>query len=443
MKFNSMIAILLGIVAISGFSFLAYRILNQEGTVKPIQASIAKPWIEVLKPSAFELKKENETIIRELQTGDELEPATVIETNSSGLANIYLPDGSVIRLDSGTKIILEEGNFDNQSEKLVIKIRLSAGRVWSKILELVTPDSLWEVETTNSVAVVRSTAFGLEYVKGKSSIIGSENKIWVSVIDPETKEIIKDREVVISPDKFIEIRDEDIKDIKEDKEFLVALVKDVPKEVLEQEWVKRAKTADAEFNKKIDELRQRGLEGEELRREFRRQILKTFEGKIQERRIENEKIKSIQNEVPADSEIEGRGELKETPEKEMLESKPEETKTAPLAPKPEELVLETKNDLSQVKEGDRIFFEAILVMSDDSWRNITDIAKWQVLGPIGKMERQGVFLAELDLSVVEYGSSSGTVIAVWENPQSGQGLLGKTPIFNVGAKVEEGVEERG
>lgn len=443
--------------------------LKQEKEIQSVKKDIiAKTWIEVLRPGVFELEKENETEIRQLQTGDELISASLIASDDNGLANIYLPDGSVVRLNSATKIVLEETNFDEQSEKLVVRIKLLTGRVWSKILELVTADSLWEVKTSNSISVVRGTSFGVEYLDGKTTIIGSENKVSVFAIDPKTKEIIKDREVVISPDKFIEIRDEMIEDIKKDKEFLTLSTKDISKEILEYDWIKRAKEADDQFNKKIDKLQQNDFKDKELRRKFRQQISEIiFEKKIEkgekiegerieEKRIKGEKIEDGKEEtIPPKVKLMPGGKEKISPTsssegfKKPIQEKTDQNQTIEktenylsLAPKPKALVIETASPLNQVVEGDRVFLKAILIMDDNSRRDITNIATWQVLGSIGRMEKPGIFLAELDpVSAELSGGSVGSIIAVWEDPQNNKNLLyGKTPIFNVSLKVIDDVE---
>src|SRR3989344_3454966 len=109
----------------------------------------AKPWIEVLKPGFSEISFGGAKTIRQLKTGDELQAPTIIKTNNVGLADIYFPNGSVARLDSDTELVLEQGSYSGKDKTLRVKILLSAGRVWSKIFELATPQSLWEVRTAH------------------------------------------------------------------------------------------------------------------------------------------------------------------------------------------------------------------------------------------------------------------------------------------------------
>lgn len=441
---TKLIAAIIGIFIVAGGIFLAtgfFKEKNQPG-IKDEPFAISKPWVEVLRANVFELK-ENGDIERELQTGDELEAGARIKTDKIGAANIYFPDGSVARLDSDTQIILEEGLFDKQSGKISVKITLAVGKVWSKIFELATPDSLWEVKTSNAVATVRGTAFGTIYFNGKSAIIGSENKVKIGIIDPGTKNVIKEKETVISPDKFVEIGDEDILKIKQEKIAMETMVKDAPREILEQVWVQESKKSDSELNQKIESFKEKGLSGEELKEEFKNYIRQKFEEKIIERRSESESGKLKEEQIlklPPETEKKEFNEVKS--EEKLIETsgeiKEQEIQgTGILEISPKKLILETKNNLAAVGEGDRIIFAAILLMSDGSRRDITGSVQWQVLGNIGLMEKPGIFLAKLGESIAEAGSAFGSITASWKDQKTGASFLANSPIFKVEAKIEE------
>lgn len=382
---------------------------KEGGNQSSSQEKTPKAWIDVVKPAASELKKESELEVRRLLTGDELEKGAVVKTDKTGFGDIYFPGGSVLRLDSETKVTMEEESFNPQSKKLTAKIILAGGRVWSKVLELATPDSLWEVKTSNTVATVRGTAFSVEYLKGKTKITGSEGEVLVAILDPQTGKIIKDSQVIIAPDKFIEIRDEDIESIKKNPEITADKVKDVPKEILRGNWLKRAIEADKEIEKLLQENPE------------------NLDKALKEEKIEKAAEPARTTEEQTSPKIASPSVQPET-----------ETTTA----KPIQLLLTTENNLSQIEEGMRIYFKAVLVMENNEKRDVTDLSAWQVLGGIGIMEKPGVFLAKLDSSIAEYGQGLGTVIAVWKDEKSGASFLAKSPVLNVKAKTEQIIEER-
>lgn len=198
------------------------------------------PWVEVL--SSLVSKKTGEEWL-ELISGDQLKNGDIVKTDSSGLANIYLPDGSVIRLDSDSQILISEADYEVDSKTLKLKIKLIAGRVWSKIFELATNESYWEVETANAVAAVRGTAFGVEYENDETVVIGWENTVEVEAVD-----IYSGRKLgiaTVSANKILRINETIARMSAGERDVLSSLVEDLPLDVQNLEWVKRSINADA------------------------------------------------------------------------------------------------------------------------------------------------------------------------------------------------------
>lgn len=389
-------------------------------------------WIEVLKPSVSE--KAADDTRTELKTGDAVRMGGVLETDSEGLAAVHFADGSVARIDSRTTVTVESASFDENSERLTVRIRIGVGRVWSKILGLVTADSLWEVQTTNAVATVRGTAFGMWYEAGTSAVVGSQDSVTVGVLDPKTGALLPDVAVLISPKKFVQIDTAEIEAIRKDPQRLAP--RDAPAAILAQTWIQRDQAADILFDQKLDELRKSGLEGAALRREFREAIQKEFKTELKRGR-------------PVESESKGvrPDETKKEPETIKLQretSQPIEKPASAARPQPKSLSVAAKQSLGKVSEGDRIAFEATATMSDGSRENVTTKVSWRVLGLIGSIDTSGVFSAKLDESVSELGRSSGSVIATLENQSGGEPLLGTSPIFSVEVEIgTQPIEPRG
>jgi hypothetical protein len=223
-------------------------------TVQQIESQ-AKPWIEVVRP-AVSLLNEDGSEAYQLQTGDEVEVGARIKTNENGLANIYFPNGSVARMDINTEITISDASYNAENQTMVVKIMLGVGRVWSKIFKLATPESSWQVDTTNAVATVRGTAFGVEYENGNTSIVGSENEVAVSFIDPSSRQIINDKHELISPDKVLAINETVIgKVLRGENISLPPIIMAAPNPVLSSEWVKRFKEADALLDRKFLPIR--------------------------------------------------------------------------------------------------------------------------------------------------------------------------------------------
>ena len=339
-----------------------------------------KAWIEILKEKVFEFDDKGK-LIKELKTGDTLQEGRIIDAGTGALANIYFPDGSTLRLEPETKIQIQKSEFQKTSGKLVVKIGLTLGRAWSQIKNLATDDSEWQIETPNAVAAVRGTSFGVEFTKGKSTILVLENKVLVAAKDTITNNIIESSKTIVSEKEFVVIDEKDIPKIKTEKRTLK--IEKADSDLLNRVWIKRA----------VETLKR------------------------------TETIK-----------------VNETQKVEELRTNIETRTTESITPR--ELKIVNKMSLEKIIEGESIKFEALLILSDGSQKTVTNEVLWQVLGGIGSMEKDGTFLPKLDQSVSEFGSTFGNIIGIWKDKTSGKEILGKTPIFKVdGRIIEENIQD--
>ena len=126
MKLRLFFGVLTVIIVATGYFLI--KNINQENkmvattgvsTVETIDdKKDSLPWIEIIIPSIFESDADG-NVLREFKNGDEAQIGNTIEVKNGGLANIYFPDGSVVRASSGTKLILYlKKMLWNASEKL-------------------------------------------------------------------------------------------------------------------------------------------------------------------------------------------------------------------------------------------------------------------------------------------------------------------------------------
>ncbi len=452
--------ILIVLIIIAGF-YIVQEFKNKE--LKEQGILISKPWIEVVSTYVFKKDPQTKEIISELKSGDELNSGDFIETNENGLANIYFTDGSVIRLDKNTSLIIEESSFNPQTRSLRVKIGLKLGRVWSRVIQLITADSFWEVKTSNVVATVRGTAFVVEHQKEKSSLWVMAGKIETKALNPETKKEIEETKTIVKEDEILEIKKEDIEKLKEEPRRLI--VKEIPKEILENDWVKQNKEADNQLLERVEKIRQelkdekKEFKEEELEKKeelekrvrikLKEEVIEKIKGPIEFQEIKPEiksiepkeelKIKELPKELPEFKKINKR--KLELPIIDEL-SKEAESKIQPI-PRPKDLkvVISTEKDI--FNEGDIFSLKALLIMDDSSQKDVTRECQWQILGKIGTMEFPGSFRARLDSSVSELGEAPGQIICAWTDPETGQAFLGSTAIIKVRAKIEFETETRG
>ena len=380
----------------------------------------SEPWIEVISPEVKASAEKNTPPNRILQSGDALHEGETVSTNAKGKAIIYFPDGSVLRLDSNTTIQLNTTQFNPKDEKLVVRVSLAVGRVWSKIIELTTPESLWEVKTSNAIATVRGTAFGMGFKNGRSRVLGSENSITLNPIDIETGKTIEDISTKIEPKKFAELTVEDIAFYQKNPDRFTA--KELTKEFTSDPWFIENQTEDQEIDQEIRELKQKFPETSEFRKKLRQLI--------QEKK---ESFKITPPPTPVNP--------IQTPNERMNKSLPSTTNNAV---KPQTINTLTRIEITStsnydtVAEGSRISFKATGIFSDGTRKDITKEVLWQVVGPIGAVSLDGVFTAKLDEFMTEIGEGPGAVAATLTDPISKKKIEGTTKIFKVRARIDEG-----
>ena len=450
MKKIILLLVVLGIIAVGG------SVLISKNKVSPDE--LTRPWLEVVQPKVFELAVNQKDKVRELFTGDELAEGAAVEVATGGSANIHFPDGSVARLDGGTKLVIEKGSFDPKAETLSVRLNLIFGRVWSKIIKLTTPESHWEVKTSTAVATVRGTSFGVEYgADGKFSVTGYENSVEVTAIDPDGKFNLERIKLLVEPGKFLEIRKETIaelkkrianNDIKEAATSIMSAtgavlleVKAAPQAMLERVWIKRGIEQDGLIDEMIRRIRQAVTDEAEVRMEIRKDLRDRFMELINIRR---EALLNIP-EVIIDA------------VKDVIETKPTatqpvntDTNLAPtnntqtpvttqppvnVAPTPtvKPIALSVTNPSESIakplKDGTIINFRAIASYSDGSTVDVTSLAKWQVNGGVGVIEKPGVFVARWTADLGDFGS--GWVSAWWQDAKTGVNLFAESSEFTI------------
>lgn len=105
--------------------------------------------------------------------GAELSVGDILKTGKDSTASLDFYGESQSRLDSDTELtILAADPAAGVSSG--IRLKLEAGRMWSRVLRILDLDKVFSIETSDVVATVRGTAFGLEKLPGSST------KIFVS-----------------------------------------------------------------------------------------------------------------------------------------------------------------------------------------------------------------------------------------------------------------------
>ena len=66
---------------------------------------------------------------------------------------------------------MSEIQYDKKTENKNVKVNLGVGKLWANVKKLLTPDSSFEVKTSNAVAGVRGTVYRVNVEEDKSAMV--------------------------------------------------------------------------------------------------------------------------------------------------------------------------------------------------------------------------------------------------------------------------------
>ncbi len=421
------------IVAVVGFFGFRFLQRSSDVTIMPQQVPTDElattVWVEVLGGKVFYASAATATEVP-VASGDVVQAGGTVRTDGQGKAVIHFPDSSFASLDVNTKLTLSETSYDPTTQSLVAKFFLTSGRVWSKIFDLATPTSAWEVKTANAVATVRGTAFGMEYRDKKSRVLGSQHTVRVV---PVSKSVMTKAQVDVKEDEQVEITDAQADAIASGRTAPTSFVSPRRIDPAIDPWAANGKKEEARYEGELKKLKDSGVSSpKELRVKMRTLFEKQFEGLIKER------VRAI---VPTTQPSTDDSQNPTGPTGTTVQPTPSgqqsgstgTTSTATTTPTgtAAKVVLTTKADLSSVTAGSVVNFSAVLVRPDGSRQDVTAASKWNVVGDIGSFPTPGKFQPSLTGSATELEKAPGAVVVSFDDQKTGSVLSAKSDIFYV------------
>jgi hypothetical protein len=326
------------------------------------------------------------------------------------------------------------------------------------VLDLVGIGSSWQVETSNAVATVRGTSFMTSVSKGKTKVVGIEHAVAVTPLRLDTHQPLG-AEADVTPDAQVTIDDTHLAALASGKEKLATttMSADIPK----SDTYKAFKEREQQFNTLRDSLQTQLGNGAEFRKEFRDAQVKDFKDTILERRAESAPSLDQTN-VPAtekttvdtktdtttktNADTSSETTIKTTVTKTTTTNPttaPVIQNTVPAAQNggstpdvhPVSLSVTSDSDITLgVTDGDTVVFHAILLLSDNSKKDVTNSVTWNVINNIGVFPIPGNFHAQLSSNDAEFGEIPGAVYATFKD-SSGKELNAASKQFSVHAYV--------
>lgn len=435
MRAVTTLLVTLGLIA-GGYA-VTYKRAPEEKKV----AVVSEAWVEINSGTVF-LHSVGSAI--PLKNGDTIASGLTLSTGKNSEATLHFPDGSVLRVDKETKITLDQFAYKTEDKSLIVAIEIGVGRVWSKVVGLATPGSSWEVKTSNTVATVRGTAFGMGSKNGKSWVLGSEHTVAVSPRDPITKEKIQGAEVLISEQKFLEISDEDVRQAKATTTPLLdKKVGTSTPTFTKDPWIIASQNEDKKFNAEIEKIKTETLPTKDStwRDTLEKKNTESY-GKVvphspeptlykaesTEKRIPSKDSSSDMKKVESSTGAPEKNSTKREVSQSEVGSSGNDTRSET------SLLLSPSRDQTKITEGDTISYKVFL-LTNDTKREVTKEVVLKVLGGIGEVSSSGQFTAKLSEEVSERGLAYGALVATFKN-SSGTELIAKSEILTVTAKVD-------
>jgi len=222
----------MGVLKTLGIIILIIVVVIGAGIAYFIMPAKTAAAVLYIKQGAVEVKTNGEWGAAQNQI--KLKLGDSVRTLDDGIASVIFYDSSVIRLDSGTSITIQ--NLESNS----IYVKQETGKLWTKLLMLAGVETKFEVETPTTVATIRGTAFGTVIGADSTDIIVSQG--IVKVKSYELKENVKNF-----------LAEQDIK-ANEQAIILKNALDNVQKGVIQEKytnWIREHKINDIDFLKEL------------------------------------------------------------------------------------------------------------------------------------------------------------------------------------------------
>ncbi len=109
-----------------------------------------------------DVRVERDGAEREVGNGEELREGDVVRTGEASAASVAFFWSARAELDAGTEVRIATATADaDDPRRQDVRLTLLRGRVWSRVLKLLDPESRYGVEYNDVVATVRGTAFAV------------------------------------------------------------------------------------------------------------------------------------------------------------------------------------------------------------------------------------------------------------------------------------------
>ena len=221
------------ILGVSGITWFVHA------STRPIEFS-QKYAILSVETGTVELKKSGSDTWNAVTVDTHIESGDTVKTSEDAVAEVNLFDQGTARLDKASLITFEELAWDAEHPTVLKgKVFVETGRVWSRLMDFLSPESSYEVKTTSTIASVRGTSFFVWVDEaGKQDIYVDDHAVQLAHVLPDGKR----NEVELGEGEMAVV----------DSPKAVVMERMAPPETMKQ-WIEGNRVRDEKFDDRVRE----------------------------------------------------------------------------------------------------------------------------------------------------------------------------------------------
>ena len=148
---------------------------------------------------AVQLQTPGSSTWEEAENGMTLAAGSRVRTAPDSQALLTFFNGTTVKLESGTNLVVEQVERGGENQPTVIVLRQWLGKTWSRVTKLTDPGSHYEIQTPSASALVRGTLFSTEVDEtGATTVQTIEGLVGVNAQGEEVY-LSAGRQTTVSP----------------------------------------------------------------------------------------------------------------------------------------------------------------------------------------------------------------------------------------------------
>ncbi len=174
--------IALAVLAIGFFAFEAFLNFSAASAAARSPEFAARRALVTPEKGSVELRKAGTAAWIPIDRPTEIAQGDALRTGPGASATLDLFEQGQARLDENASATLSALSWDENSGRFVGHVLIESGRLWSRLLDFMSPESSYEVRTSHLVATVRGTAFFVGVSTASEDIYVDEHLVAVAPV---------------------------------------------------------------------------------------------------------------------------------------------------------------------------------------------------------------------------------------------------------------------